>query len=57
MREKFSTRGILRGATLGICALNVVACGLAYAFGDRAKDEIARQEKAAARKAKEASSS
>lgn len=56
VREKLSPRGIIRGGTLALCALNVVACGISYTFGDRAKEEIARQEKAAARKAKAAGS-
>jgi hypothetical protein len=38
IRDKLSPRGILRGVTLGVCALNVASCGLAYAFGDRAKE-------------------
>jgi hypothetical protein len=40
LKSKFSPRGILRGTTMAYCAVNVVAGGLAYAFGDRkAEDE------------------
>jgi hypothetical protein len=38
IRDKFSPRGLLRGVTLGLCAFNVVSCGLAYAFGDRTNE-------------------
>ncbi|KAF2673720.1 hypothetical protein BT63DRAFT_451779 [Microthyrium microscopicum] len=45
LRQKFfSTRGVIRGATLGLCAVNVVGCGLAYTFGDRAKEAEERGE-------------
>jgi len=37
--QKFGTRGIIRGATLGLCAVNVVAGGVAYAFGRRGREE------------------
>ena len=36
--SKFGARGLIRGATLGLCAANLVGGGLAYAFGKR-KDE------------------
>ena len=35
LKAKFSPRGLLRGATLGLCAVNVVGGGLAYFFGKR----------------------
>lgn len=38
-RQKFGARGLVRGATLGLCAVNVVGGGLAYAFGDRRTDD------------------
>lgn len=39
-KSKFGARGIIRGATLGLCAANVVAGGLAYAFGKREEKEV-----------------
>ncbi|KAK5127511.1 hypothetical protein LTR85_006850 [Meristemomyces frigidus] len=33
--SKFGVRGLVRGATLGLCAVNTVAGGLGYAFGKR----------------------
>jgi len=38
-KNKFGARGIVRGATLGLCAANVVAGGLAYVFGKREEKE------------------
>lgn len=35
--NKFGARGLIRGGTLGVCAANLVGCGVAYAFGQ--KDE------------------
>lgn len=37
--SKFSTRGIIRGATMGLCLANVVGGGLAYLFGSRSKED------------------
>ena len=37
--NKFGARGLIRGATMGLCLVNVVGGGLAYAFGSRAKEE------------------
>ena len=37
--NKFGTRGVLRGATMGLCLANVVGGGLAYAFGSRSKED------------------
>ncbi|KAK3074716.1 hypothetical protein LTR53_002591 [Teratosphaeriaceae sp. CCFEE 6253] len=34
--SKFGARGLVRGGTLGLCAVNVVSGGLAYAFGEKA---------------------
>ncbi|EOA92179.1 hypothetical protein ACJQWK_03916 [Exserohilum turcicum] len=39
VRNKFSVRGVVRGASLALCAVNVVGCGLAYTFGKREKEE------------------
>jgi len=33
--RKFGTRGLVRGATMALCAMNVVGGGWAYAFGER----------------------
>lgn len=33
IRNKFGTRGVVRGMTLALCAVNVVSGGLTYAFG------------------------
>ncbi|KAK8237138.1 hypothetical protein IWZ00DRAFT_445729 [Phyllosticta capitalensis] len=38
-RNKFGTRGIVRGVTLGLCAANVVGGGLAYVFGKREEEQ------------------
>jgi len=40
--KKWGTRGIVRGATMGICLANVVGGGLAYTFGKRTKEEAER---------------
>ena len=37
--NKFGARGIIRGATMGLCLVNVVGGGLAYGFGSRAKED------------------
>ncbi|KAF1967566.1 hypothetical protein BU23DRAFT_559218 [Bimuria novae-zelandiae CBS 107.79] len=39
IRQKFGARGIVRGASLGLCVVNVAGCGLAYAFGRREEAE------------------
>ncbi|KAK4549875.1 hypothetical protein LTR36_005176 [Oleoguttula mirabilis] len=33
--SKFGVRGLVRGGTLGLCAVNAVGGGLTYAFGAR----------------------
>ncbi|KAH7355610.1 hypothetical protein BKA66DRAFT_446444 [Pyrenochaeta sp. MPI-SDFR-AT-0127] len=38
-KNKFTVRGAVRGASLALCAVNVVGCGLAYTFGKRDKEE------------------
>ena len=35
MGKKFGTRGLIRGATMGMCTVNVVCGGLVYAMGKR----------------------
>ncbi len=42
--NKFGTRGIIRGATLGLCLANVVGGGLAYAFGSRTKEDDTKKD-------------
>jgi MFS superfamily sulfate permease-like transporter len=37
--NKFGARGILRGATVGLCLVNLVGGGLAYGFGSRSKED------------------
>lgn len=38
LMKKWGTRGVVRGATMGLCSFNLVAGGLVYAF-ERRKDE------------------
>ncbi|OCK81449.1 hypothetical protein K432DRAFT_381309 [Lepidopterella palustris CBS 459.81] len=40
--QKFGARGIVRGATLALCAVNVAGCGSTYAFGRRKIEEESR---------------
>jgi hypothetical protein len=37
--SKFGARGLVRGATVGLCLANIVGGGLAYAFGKRETDD------------------
>lgn len=37
--SKWSVRGVVRGATMGLCAANVVGGGVAYALNSRAKED------------------
>lgn len=37
--NKFGARGLIRGATMGLCLANLVGGGLAYGFGSRSKDD------------------
>jgi hypothetical protein len=39
----FTTRGVVRGVTMGLCAVDVVAGGLAYATGDRNSERLERE--------------
>ncbi|OAK99732.1 hypothetical protein IQ06DRAFT_294148 [Phaeosphaeriaceae sp. SRC1lsM3a] len=38
-KNKFTVRGVVRGASLALCAVNIAGCGLAYTFGKREKEE------------------
>jgi hypothetical protein len=35
LRQRYGVRGMVRGATLGLCAVNVLAGGWVYVFGQR----------------------
>lgn len=37
--KKWGARGIIRGATMGICLVNLVGGGLAYTMGKREDEE------------------
>ena len=37
--SKFGTRGLVRGATVALCLMNVVSGGLVYAFGKKEEEE------------------
>lgn len=37
--SKFGARGLIRGATMGLCLANAVSGGIAYAFGKREDGE------------------
>ncbi|KAJ5368349.1 uncharacterized protein N7496_008109 [Penicillium cataractarum] len=37
--KKFGARGIVRGATMGLCLVNMVGGGLAYTLGKREEEE------------------
>ncbi|KAF2117808.1 hypothetical protein BDV96DRAFT_489799 [Lophiotrema nucula] len=42
LKNKVTVRGVVRGASLGLCAVNVAGCGLAYVFGRREKEEASK---------------
>lgn len=42
LRAKFSPRGLVRGAAIGLGVANCVAGGYAYSIGDRKRDEDER---------------
>lgn len=46
--SRFGARGLVRGATLGLCFANMLGCGVAYAFGEKTKvaEEVEKVEKA-----------
>lgn len=35
LARRFGTRGLIRGATIGLCTVNLVCGGLVYAVGKR----------------------
>lgn len=37
--KKWGARGIVRGSTMGLCFVNMVAGGLTYALGKKEEDE------------------
>ena len=38
LRQRFNTRGVVRGATLGLCLFNVATGAVAYGLGKRRED-------------------
>ena len=38
LARKFGTRGLIRGATMGLCTINLVCGGLVYALGKRREE-------------------
>ncbi|KAF2280594.1 uncharacterized protein EI97DRAFT_1671 [Westerdykella ornata] len=38
LKNKLTVRGVVRGASLGLCAVNVAGCGLAYVLGKTEKE-------------------
>jgi hypothetical protein len=42
-QKLLSTRGIVRGATMALCVLDMAASGLAYVGGDRDKERLERE--------------
>ncbi|KAI9815058.1 MAG: hypothetical protein M1827_002901 [Pycnora praestabilis] len=41
--RKWGTRGVIRGATMGLCIANLLGGGLTYALGRRSREEEARE--------------
>lgn len=41
--NKFGARGLIRGATMGLCLANLVGGGLAYGLGSRSKEDEKRE--------------
>jgi hypothetical protein len=39
LMKKFGARGIVRGATMGLCLVNMIGGGLAYTLGKREEEE------------------
>lgn len=39
LSQRFSIRGLVRGATLGFCAVQIAGGGLAYVFSKREEEE------------------
>ena len=44
LMRKFGARGIIRGATMGLCFVNLVGGGLAYMLGDRESEDEDEEE-------------
>ncbi|MCJ1374273.1 hypothetical protein MMC20_005505 [Loxospora ochrophaea] len=42
LMRRFGTRGIVRGATMGLCVANLLGGGFTYAVGQRGKEEKRR---------------
>lgn len=42
--QKWGVRGIVRGTTMGVCAVNVVTGGFVYAIGRRQKETSKKAE-------------
>ncbi len=40
LTNKFGARGLVRGATMGLCVVNILSGGLVYAFGKRGDDVV-----------------
>ncbi|CAF9921795.1 MAG: hypothetical protein GOMPHAMPRED_002402 [Gomphillus americanus] len=45
LRNKWSARGVLRGTSMGLCAMNLVAGGFVYVTGRRANETAIAQAK------------
>lgn len=39
--NRFGARGLVRGAAMGVAGVNLVACGVTYAFGRRKEEDNA----------------
>lgn len=42
LMQKWGARGIIRGATMGLCVANFLSGGLVYAIGKRSTEEAAQ---------------
>lgn len=43
IRQKWGVRGVVRGATIGLCSTNLVSGGLVYAIGKSVKEDGAQE--------------
>lgn len=41
--RKWGTRGVVRGATMGMCVVNLLGGGFTYAVGGRGREERERE--------------
>ena len=39
LMQRWGTRGIIRGATMGLCVVNLLGGGYTYAVGRRSREE------------------